>query len=222
MPAIFETDRVTTSTPRVALPAMEYLPGPVRESAESYMALHNRHREAVQLVDRAQQAIRDAEAADEIALAAALVDGTREPKPRARAERAEAALADAKARRAAFERAVQLAHQRLREVVVEHAPEWLASVDANMADAVARLEQAAADWSRAHRDAVNGGAIISMLHGSPESLTLGNYRPAVQLSIAAAPLTEALAAVKADQAANAPAPADTDVVAEDAEPELVV
>jgi hypothetical protein len=211
MPAIHTEDYLVTSDPRINLPPLEYLTaGPVREAAENFLRLFQARAEARQAVDRAERAVLDAQSADEQELADALLDGGREPKTRTRTAKAEAALADAKARWQAHRAAVSMAHTRLRDAVVASRDEWLEGVAADQANAARRYEQAAAELSRAHRDLVNFGGVAAMLRNHPESLTIGTYRPSVQLSLVADPLVEALAVVRADERASALVPAEDD------------
>lgn len=219
MATIYQRDYIDVHSPRVKLPPLDYLPGPVREAASNFLRLLAEQREAVAAVRERERAVREAKAADARALEAALLDGSKGPaKPRAHSDKAEAALADAETRRDAYRRAVGTAAERIREAVAEHRDEWRASVAVDQDDAVRRLEQAARDWSSAARDLVAFGGVLAMLDAGG-ALAVGSYRAAAALSSVSGPMADAVAAVRDQERAADPG---TDAEDDDDEPEIAV
>lgn len=213
MPPIHTDDYLRTAQPNVTLPLAHLTSPDVRDAAENFRRLFADRAEARGAVDRARRAVLDAQTADERALADALLTGGREPEPRAATVKAEAALADAKARFTALGRAVELAHTRLRDAVVEHAPTWAAQVDAEHREAVVRYEKAVADLSAAHRDLVATGDLLGMLVDNPGGLVVRPYRPGARLGIAASAVGDALADVRERGPVVEPAETEPETVA---------
>jgi hypothetical protein len=210
------TQPIYTSEPRVNLPPLDSMTVPeVRQAAETYVRLYAARGEQQQAVEQAKRAVWDGQAADERALAQAMVDGTREPKARALTKAPELVLAETDARWKATQQAVRLAHSRLADAVDAHAAAWSAQVAAEHADALDRYTRAAGELSTAARDLTRTGEVLDMLRGNPRSLTVGTYRPAPRLSYAEPLVAEAVADVLAHEAANAPTPEPGSLVADD-------
>jgi hypothetical protein len=188
---------ISTAQPRVSLPAAEYVTIPeVRQALDTFLRVYADRADARRAVDRARRAVLDAETGDARALADAMLDGSREPQPRAATVQAQTALADAKARFTALSRAVELAHTRLRDAVIEHAPAWAAQVDAEHRDALYRYASASVELDRARRDLVATGGVLAMLVENPGGLVVRPYRPGARLGIASSAVADALADVR--------------------------
>lgn len=203
MPAIGTEDNLTTSTPhRINLPPLKYLTPAIREAAERYLTLHHEaweHRQVT--LNRAELAVHNAERGDEQAMADALLGGADKlPKARSATTRAETRLADARAKQSAYWQALGRSYAALRQAVLDHADEWRATVAAEHADARQRYRQAAAELETAARDLVATGSVLAMLDRDPGGLVLRPYRAAaVQLSRAGSAVSEALAALDAEE-----------------------
>jgi hypothetical protein len=206
MPTQYRAPFIRRNDPhRFELPGRDYLHPAVREALDTYLRIHGEMQSYGQrAVAEAQRAVVAAKSADRKVLADAIVSGTSGPsRGLTRTQKAEAELAEVEARKDAYRQALGTAYRTMQAAVVEHAQEWASQVEADHADAITRLTESATAFQQAAQDAVATGSILEMLRKQPERLIVGSYPPERALTEAHAPLTEAVAAVKAHELASA-------------------
>lgn len=183
---------------RVILPPLAYIePEPVRGALVAFLRLYAEWQKAGQVITDLSRVAADAIGIDRAAVADAIERGVREPKPRAETNKAESALADARARMQAVEAALASVHAKLVAATVEHAPAWAGAVAVEHRAAVERYEELAAELAAAGRHVEATGSLLAMLTLAPASMNVRHaYRPSFHLAQAADAAAEAVVKVR--------------------------
>lgn len=194
------TRAISTSTPRVNLPGIEYVTVPeVREALENYLRVHRERSEAQQRLSRAELAFHNAESTDRRELAEVIVAGGNVGKVTDSKTAAAEALDRAKGELEAYVQAVGLAYTKLTEAAEAHRDEWVAQLAERHRAAADRYARHAAEVTAAGTELNATGELLAMLENGT-GLSVRPWRPNARVSIASSALAEALPVVKADAA----------------------